>query len=198
MLLVKYPKNIKLKNGEEVMLRPMEKGDGESLFEFFKKLPEADRRFLRDDVTQRETIQRWISNIDYKQVLPILAFTKEGEIVGDGTLHMSLYGWSRHVGELRIVVAAQYQRQGLGRMLAKELIQNAVNYGLDKVVAHVMDNQKGALNAFTNIGFIPEATLRKHVTDVNGLKRDLVILSNHVESLWHQMEVMVEDYHPQH
>ena len=198
MLLVKYPKNIKLKSGVEIVLRPMEKGDEESLLEFFKKLPEADRRFLRDDVTQRETIHGWVNNMDFREVLPIVAVTKEGEIVGDGTLHMNLHGWSKHVGEIRIVVAASFQRQGLGRLLAKELIQNAVNFGLDKVVAHVMDNQKGALNAFTNLGFIPEATLRKHVTDVNGLKRDLVILSNHVESLWHQMEEMVEDYYPQY
>ncbi|NIQ99909.1 MAG: hypothetical protein GTN78_06860, partial [Gemmatimonadales bacterium] len=92
-----YPKKVRLRDGTEVQLRPMVAEDREGLLAFFQDLPEDDRMFLKEDVTKPETIDRWVRNLDYDRVLPILAM-KDEKVVGDGTLHMDRYGWSRHVG----------------------------------------------------------------------------------------------------
>jgi RimJ/RimL family protein N-acetyltransferase len=192
-MIIQYPKKIVIKNGEEIILRLIANNDEDKLFVFFSNLPEEDRLFLKDDVTKRETIRQWVENIDYKSILPVIA-EKDGRIIGDGTLHINTHGWSKHVGEIRLVVARDYQRQGLGSIIAKELIHNAVNMGLDKLMAKVMDKQKSAMNALIKLGFIQEAVLKNHVTDINGYKRNMIILSNHVDSLWHIMEDMIQDY----
>ena len=48
-MLKDYPKEISLKSGEKVILRPMVKEDEKKLYAFFVRLPEKDRLFLKDD-----------------------------------------------------------------------------------------------------------------------------------------------------
>ena len=60
----------------------------------------------------------------------------------------------------------------------------------------MVDNQVGAKRAFGKLGFYPEAVLKGHVKDINGTKRDLVVLANDVSQIWETMESMVSDYSP--
>jgi len=183
----KYPKEIMIKDGTRVTLRLMEKDDVTKLLDFFRALPEEDRRFLKEDVTQEEVVRRWADELNYDRIFPIVAEV-EGKIVGDATLHRPLYGWSKHVGEIRMVVAKEYQRKGLGTALARELYRYALDKGVEKIVAQVMEGQLGAIKAFERLGFKKEATLKEHVTDLEGKKRGLIIMANHVEDLWRRME----------
>src|SRR5574341_222534 len=112
MKLEGYPKTVHLKDGSEIILRPMVKKDKERLHNFFSSLPEDDRMYLRDDVSKKETIEKWVRNLDYARVLPILA-EAYGAIVGDATLHRQPYGWMRHVGAIRIVVDRKFRKKGL-------------------------------------------------------------------------------------
>lgn len=195
MELNSYPKRVLLKDGTEVFLRPMVKEDEKELFRFFSSLPEEDRLFLREDVTKEETVRRFAERLNYREILPLLAINNN-RVIGDATLHMNLHGWKRHVGEIRMVVARQFQKRGLGTILAKELIKNAINIGLDKIIAEVADRQTGALKAFRKLGFIQEAILKEHILDISGLKRNLIILSNNVGELWRRMEDLMNDYRP--
>lgn len=195
MDLSDYPKKEILKDKTEVILRPMKKEDKDELLKFFQSLPKEERLFLKDDVTKEEVIQKWIDNIDYSKVLPILAIVKD-KIVGDATLHRTTFGWSRHVGEIRMVVAKEFQKKGLGTVLAKELVNYATNIGLDKITAHITEKQISAIKAFKKIGFIEEAILKKHVVDISGKKHNLIIMSNDVSHLWRKMEDLLMDWHP--
>jgi RimJ/RimL family protein N-acetyltransferase len=51
-----------------------------------------------------------------------------------------------------------------------------------------MEDQKSAIKAFERMGFKKEATLRKHVTDIEGKRRNLVIMSQDIEELWNTLE----------
>ena len=195
MNLEEYPITLTLKDGKHVTIRPMTAADGAALLEFFRSLPEEDRQFLREDVTQQEVVDRFVTNLDYDTVLPLLAI-HEGNVVGDATLHRTHRGWSSHVGAIRIVVARAFQRNGLGTTLAKYLVRHAISVGLDKMVGEVIDNQVGARRAFERLGFHPEAVLKGHVKDIHGMKRDLVILANDVSHIWEKMEAMVADFSP--
>lgn len=195
MNLRAYPIKVRLRDGSEVQVRAMDTKDGPAVLEFFRGLPEEDRLFLRDDVTRPEWLDRFVRQIDYQTVLPLVAEDKTG-IVGNAALYRALYGWSVHVGEIRVAVARTYQRKGLGTVLAHELVKLALGAGLEKMVASVMDNQVAAKRAFEKLGFRPEAVLKGHVKDIHGIKRDLIIMSNDVSHIWESMEALMRDYSP--
>jgi len=131
-----YPKDVKLKDGSTVTLKPFERKDKESLFTFFQRLPEGDRIFLKDDVSDPAVVDRWATELNYNRIFPLLAW-KGTDVVADATLHKNLGGWMKHVATIRIVVAKDFHRKGLGSILANELFLHALKSGLEKVVAEV-------------------------------------------------------------
>jgi len=183
MPLDEYPKEVNLRDGSKVTIRPVVKEDEEALYQFFKGLSKEDRLYLRDDVTSREVIHGWMENIDYERVLPILAFDG-GTIVADATLHRNPHGWRHHVGEIRMSVAGSHRGRGLARVIAAEIFQQAVGCGLDKLVAEMLTVQKNAQRVFARLGFQEEAVLKDHGVDADGKKHDLIIMSNYVTTLW--------------
>jgi len=190
-----YPRSLVLKTGEQIELRLMNKADKDALIAFFKELPAKDKLFLKEDVTREDVIQRWIDEMDFSVVLPVLAWY-DGRVVGDATLHMEKFGWSRHVGEIRVVVAADFQRKGLGKAMVKNLVAHAIDFALDKIIAKVMENQHSARKAFERLGFKTEAILKGHVKDIEGNRQNLVILANDVSAIWTTMEELVSDFDP--
>ena len=58
-MLEEYPKKITLPDGATLILRPMTRDDQYGLYNFFISLTEEDRRFLRNDVTDRKLIENW-------------------------------------------------------------------------------------------------------------------------------------------
>jgi len=195
MELKNYPKNITLKDGTPITIRPLVKEDGDALYAFFKGLPEEDRLFLRDDITDRAVIDGFMEDIDYSKVLPLLAF-KGDEVVGDATLRRSHFGWKTHVGELRIVVARKFQKKGLGGALAKLLVEFAMGNGLDVIAAEAVENQVGAIKMLERLGFEKEAVLKGRIKDMHGVKRNLVLLSNDISHIWRAMESVYLEYLP--
>ncbi|MGC8886364.1 MAG: GNAT family N-acetyltransferase [Verrucomicrobiia bacterium] len=188
-----YPKKALLRNNIEIVIRPLEKNDAAGLLAFFSALPEEDRLFLKDDVTKEETIARWMEELDYSRVFPLVAIA-ENKIIGDATLHFSRVGWSKHLAELRCVVARNYQKMGLGTLLMRELVIYAQQKGVEKIVAQMMDTQLGAQKAFERIGFKKEAELKGFVVDLLGKKHNLIIMVNDVSELWKKMEDVLLDY----
>ncbi len=189
-IMTGYPKKVKIKEEIVVDLRPMVKDDLELLVEFFKEIPVEDRQFLKDDVMQRSTIERWVAGLDYSNTLPILALHKD-KVVGDATLHQQKIGWSRHVGEIRLVVAKTYQDKGLGHVLAREIFHHAMELGLEKIMVQTMDRQARARAVFSKLGFKKEAVLKDHVKDVAGKRQNLVIMTHDVVDLWRSMEDLI-------
>jgi len=189
----KYPIKACLKNNTEVTIHPFEKADKENLLKFFRDLSEDDRLFLKEDVTKEEIIQRWIEELDYEKVFPLIAETK-GKIIGNASIHFNKIGWSKHLAELRCVVARDFQKMGLGTLLMRELVLYAQEKGIEKIVAQMMDTQTGAQKAFQRIGFKKEAELTGFVSDLTGKKHNLIIMVNDVSELWKKMEDLLMDY----
>jgi len=185
-----YPKTVKLLDGSTVIIRPMRVDDAPALHMFFCNLPDESRLVLKDDVTDRTVIDRWAAELDYDAVLPILALSGE-HVVGDATLHRDKSGWSIHVGEFRVVIAPQFRKRGLGTILAREVIQNAVDFGLEKITCEIMEEQEALRKLLERAGFATEATLGRFIKDVRGKHHDLVIMSHDVSEVWHALEDMM-------
>jgi RimJ/RimL family protein N-acetyltransferase len=186
-----YPKEVSLKSGQKLTLRLLKGDDIEPLVMFFKSLPEEDRMYLRSDVTKRENILRRFGDINYDKVYPVIALDRD-RIVAIGSLWRAEFGWMRHLGEIRVVVASDFQRKGLCTILTREIFFHALTTDLYKIQAEVMEDQVGAVNAFERLGFKKETVLRKHVTDIHGKRENLVIMSLDIQEMWYLMEDFIK------
>lgn len=172
----RYPKKAQLTDGTELVLRAQQSDDKERLMRFFSEIPERDRMFLAEDVTNEKVIERWIKNADFSQVLPLMAVVGDG-IIADTTLHRQKGGWMSHIGRVRVVVHPNYRGKGATPLLINELIEIAIDIGLDKLDAEFMPEQQAAMRAFEKLGFVKIAELPNHVLDRHGASHDLLIMS---------------------
>ena len=191
--MAEYPKSITLKDKTKIVLRLMEDKDMDSLVQFYQSVPESDRLYLRVDVTERKNLERRFGNLDYNHAYPILALEND-KIIGVGTLFRPTFGWMRNVGEIRVVIAPDYQRKGLATVFVRELFFRALKAKVFKLQAEMAETQESAIAAFERLGFRKEATLKKHITDVRGRRRDLVIMTLDVEDFWYLIEDFVESH----
>jgi L-amino acid N-acyltransferase YncA len=177
-------------------IRPMVPEDKGALLDFFRSIPEADRFYLKDDVTDPKTIARWAQTLDYSRALPLLALL-DGKIVGNGILHHRRAGARRHLGEVRVVVAPAYRNRGVGRGLLHKLIDIAGDQGLKKLLFEVVaDTEPAARHTAQVLGFVPVALLPAHVRDVCGNPHDLLILERQLLDPGLSADGEVEDYVP--
>lgn len=190
-----FPKMLRLKDGTEVVVRPMKRTDEPAMLGFFSALPLEDRQFLRHDVTQPENVHRFVNNVHRDTVLALVGEVGD-QIVASATLQRPYYGWMRHVGEIRVVIARPFQRRGMAVALVRLLVKAAVTAGVEKLVAEVASNRTGARKGFERLGFKKEAILKRHIKDLSGRKRDLIVYSNDVSHIWERMETMVLDFNP--
>ncbi|MFH1809514.1 MAG: GNAT family N-acetyltransferase [Pseudomonadota bacterium] len=187
-----YPQQVSVRGGKEITLRPAQSGDEDRLIRFFAGQPEEDLQYLRHDVKDPEVIRAWFRDSDPDNVFALLALHGD-TVIGDGTLHRNQRGWSPHVGEVRLVVAPDWQRQGVGQAILKALVARAVNTNLEIIEAQVLEGQDGARRAFETLGFHVEATLKSRARDRRGRPRDVWILTNDVSELWKRMEDLITD-----
>ena len=195
MKLEGFPQDATLRDGTTVTVRPLEAADAPQLLAFYRALPEEDRLSLRDDVTKPEWLQRFVAHIESGEVSSLIA-ERDRAIVAEASLYRALHGWMRHVGEVRVNVAAPLRRAGLGTALTRDLVKLAGQVGVEKMIVQVVDNQVAARRVFRKLGFKQEAVLRGHVKDIHGKKHDLLVGANDVSHIWEQMEALVSDYSP--
>ncbi len=171
-----YPKDIMLRDGDKVTVRPLDSSDKIRLLEFFERIPEEERYYLKENVASAKVIQGWTTNMDLSKVIPIVAVVGDA-IVADATLHLNRTPARHHLGEVRVVVDPAYREVGLGGRLIREILDIAANLGLVKVVFElVAQREMEAVFAAERVGFKEVATLEDRVKDFWGNYQDLILL----------------------
>jgi L-amino acid N-acyltransferase YncA len=161
-----------------------------ALRDFLARLPEGERRWFREDVLDPAVVEAWAAD---GHAIHLVDVDARGRVLAYGAV-LPGRGWSSHVGELTLMVAADLRRQGLGTAMGRRLLVEALRVGLRKVVVEVVADQASAIAMFGLLGFEPEALLRDHVRDREGQLRDLMILAHRVSENWAVMAATgVED-----
>ncbi len=186
-------KQLKLNDGRILKLREMQDDDLERSFAFFQALPPEDRNYLRVDVTQREAVKQRIADIQAGIVKRIIALDDD-HIVADGSLFLETSGWKRHIAEIRLIIARDYQRIGLGMQLAGELHLLAVQEGVEEIIVNFMKPQEGAMKIFTKLGFHQQCQLPSYVKDIHGQKHDLIVMRCDLKVMWDRLEDELDDF----
>ena len=175
-----YHKEVSLKDGTKILLRPMVPTDKEALYEFFKAVPEEEARYLRDDVKSRLLIESWAKNLDYSRTLPILAL-KGDLIIADATINRRQFGWKWHLGTVRIFVHNDYRNLGLGEIMVDELVRIAYKLGIEKLVLEIPDTNTAVINTFTKVGFHRAALIPNMVKDRQNMPVDLAVMMRDIK-----------------
>lgn len=174
--LAAYPKEVTLRDGTRVALKPMTSEDALTLQRFFSRIPAEDRYYLKEDVTSPQVVQRWTAELDYHRVLPLLAWI-DGRVVADATLHRQRAGARRHVGEVRILVDPEYRNRGLGTTMLHELATIANESGLERLIFEAVSEKEDAgIKAAQFVGFVQVGVLHSNAKDPDGHPRNLVIM----------------------
>jgi GNAT superfamily N-acetyltransferase len=147
-----YPKTVKLKDGSQVTLRPLQQADEKAFHTFFVGVPDQERILFKHRVTDPAVIREWVSKIDYTKIFPVVALAGD-KLVADASLHQTLGGWKRHIGRISVVVHPSMRGKGLAGILVNELIDIARDVGLEKLEAEFLGSQKAARRVFEERGF---------------------------------------------
>jgi ribosomal protein S18 acetylase RimI-like enzyme len=153
--------------------------DVDDVWAFFQRVPEGDRSLMKEPVSELATVQAWV---DDARALRFVA-RADDDVVGYVAVFPGV-GWSRHVGELRLVVDPAVRRRGVGQRLARHALRVAIEASLTKVVVEVVAVQESTIALFTRLGFRAEALLEDQVQDPEGNYTDLIVLANRTDADW--------------
>lgn len=176
-----YPRRIEC-GGSPVDIARMRSGDRDALVALVAALPAHDLLFLQRDISHPKVIDAWMRSLDAGELTSLVA--RDGsEMVGCTAIVTDALSWSRHVGELRVLVSPAWRGKGLGRVLIQECFAQALELGLTKLVAQMTTDQRAAIAVFEELGFRAEGLLARHVADREGKEHDLVLLSHDVREV---------------
>ena len=172
-----FPKEVCLRDGSRILVKALEAGDEQALLDFFLRIPEEERFFLKENVTAPDVVQRWVMERDFRRALALLA-VDGSRIVADAVLVRRRGNSRSHIGEIRVVVAPEYRDHGLGTALIRELCDIADDAGLEKVMFElVADKEQEAIRAAEWLGFLRVATIEGGAVDPLGHHHDVVLMA---------------------
>lgn len=183
---MKLPRSLRLGDCTLELAR-LQPQDAQALADFAAALPAHDLLFLRRDISHPKVVAAWMQAIAEGR-LHSLAVRDSGALVGCSAIVVDNLSWSRHVGELRVLIAPAWRGKGLGRALIQQCFAQALELGLDKLVAQMTVDQVAAIAVFEELGFRAEALLRDHVKDRDGQTHDLVLLSHDVAAVQSRLQ----------
>ena len=162
-------------------IRPLEASDRAAVGRFVARIPEGDRTFFKEPVSEPEVVAAWARPGAGRSIA-----VDRGEVVGYVAV-VPLQGWSSHVAEVRVIVDPDERGRGIGRRLARHAVLEAIDLGVKKMVVEVVADQESTVAMFRSLGFDPEALLKDHVRDQSGELRDLMILAHSTEEAFAAM-----------
>jgi len=180
-------KTEKLKDGTEVRIRKLVMEDIDRLMEFFQDLPLEDRKYLKFDVTDRKAVAKRLRRVETGDDIRIIAI-HGGVVVASGVVELSGEAWSKHQGEIRVIIARPFQKRGLGTIMIRELYFISVQNNLKTIVAKMMRPQVGAQKIFRSLGFREDSLMPDFVKDIKGESQDLIVMTCDIKDLWKQLD----------
>jgi len=165
---------ITLRDSTRVLLRVLNEDDRDRLQTMFAIVSDDDAEAMRDNVKDPSAIHKWIDELDYSRVIPLVAVVND-EIVGDATLHLG-QGPYRHKAEVRIFLTNSYRQRGLGTAMLKALIDLAKRLDLHLLTVEVIANRTSVIRAFRGLGFQMQTTLPDYFMMPDGETLDIAVM----------------------
>jgi RimJ/RimL family protein N-acetyltransferase len=160
-----------LKDGARVLLRPLAKEDRQALLDLFLPITPEEKRYFRHNVSDPKIVERWIDELDYDKVFPLIAVVGN-RIVGNTTLHFN-DGPARHRAEVRIFLAKDFRQRGLGTKMLQALIEIAKRRSLYMLEVDSVSDRTNIIRAFQNAGFETKCIFEDYFMMPDGELKDI-------------------------
>lgn len=174
-VLEKYPLQAKLRDGTPVVVRPVAGRDDLKLQKFFLGVPEEERLFIKQPITDRTLFRHWCRQPDFERNLPLLMLHGK-KVIGEATLHQRGGGWKRHIGLITLLTHPEYRGRDVSKVLVTELVHIARHCGLRRLEAEVNGERKIALQVLAQLGFNELMRLEDYVLDMKAVPHDYVLM----------------------
>jgi len=181
-----------LKDGTKVVVRDLTRDDLDRMMKFYQSLPEEDRKYLRVDVTNRNTVEKRIKASESDDIVRIIALLGD-EVIADGALELTREEWRKHQGELRVIVDNNNRHKGLGLIIMRELYNIAVEKKVELIIAKMMRPQVAARTICRKLGFREELMIPDYVRDQKGETQDLIIMACDIDDFWKELDHFYSD-----
>jgi L-amino acid N-acyltransferase YncA len=175
-----YRKFISLGDDTRLMLRLLSGQDQEGLQHLFQGASDEEVRLMPEDFRDPDRTRHWLERLDYRRELPLVAVDlQHNQLVAHANLHKGKHA-ARHVGEVRIYVAAAFRSLGLGSLMLGELIQLSLKENLHWLKAEVVAEHRQVISAFRARGFQVKAILEDYFLRQDGGTRDVALMTRPV------------------
>ncbi len=182
--LSRYPKELVLKDGSEIILKPLTRNDQKALRQFFEELPIENRWYLKEDPTDPAIIKKWADNQEIGKTFCVLAWHKD-KVVAHASLLRRMRGGRQHVGRLRLMVARDYRKKQLGTWMIFDMIRRAMELGLEKLrTDFIIGVEDMAIKAVKKLDFVAEGVFKDYFRDEDGNYYDYQIMIKQLHSGW--------------
>lgn len=179
-----YPKEVILRDGTGVTLRPLSDGDEVLLRDFFLRLPAEERWFLDRDQIGPGSVQGWTRDREEGRAFPMVAIL-EGRVVSHALLLKRPAGPEAHVAQISIAVDPAFREKHLGTWMLLDLINKAVSLGVEILVMHLVEvGDPSVMRAAKRLQFSRQGVLRSYLKDRGGAPHNLVIMVKRLERGW--------------
>ncbi|HSQ90298.1 GNAT family protein [Romboutsia sp.] len=177
-------KEIKLKNGETVILRTPTKEDAKAMIEYLNIIGgESDfitfgaNEFTLSIEAEQQYIEKTNSMENCKNVLTII----NDEIVGIASISSMQKERMKHNGTLGISFRKKYWGIGLGNEVMSCLIEWAKSNGITKKISLLVreDNERG-IKLYEKFGFEREGLLKKDIC-VHGVYHNTITMGLYID-----------------
>jgi acetyltransferase len=162
-----------LRDGRKARVRPVACDDGPAVQAFIERLSPATsrRRFFRPVKALTPSALARVVEVDYSRALSVVAEARGG-IVG---LAEYVASPGERAADVAVVIADEWQRAGLGRVLFSALLVHATNQGLARLRGEALADNTSILALTRRFGF----SARPHPEE-----RDLVALDRELAGPW--------------
>jgi GNAT superfamily N-acetyltransferase len=167
-LVAEMSRHFRLRDGTEVLVRPLLYSDRRELEAGFEQLS-AESKHLRFGSAPAHLGERdleYLTNLDYRHHFAWAAFVVHGPVEEGGGGREAGIGVARYVrsrrdpavAEAAVTVADGYQRRGLGTVLLGVLAEVAAGNGIERFVGHVLWENDTLLDGLRQAGarIVPE------------------------------------------
>ena len=146
---------VELKDGRVVTLRLLETSDTDKLLDMFSKMSDKALEWGMPPYT-RETIDRWVSNIE--RLIPLVAVFNE-KIVGYASVFRHMRSRERGVSDMGIYLHQDFHGVGLGTAMTETILSIAKQQGLHRIGLRVVEDNIAAVKLYKKLGFMIEGTM---------------------------------------
>lgn len=173
--LEKYPLTVKTDNGLDCEIRPLSMDDENWIKEFYLTVPEHERLFIKERLTDGHVFHEWCEHIDVEKNLTLLAINN-GKVIAEGTLHQRQGGWKSHIGLVSELTHPDFRGIGLSKILLEELVEIGRHAGLHRLEAEFTGDRTIAIKEFAMAGFSELVRLPSYVKDIDRHFYDYVVM----------------------